>query len=104
MSKFRNLEHVVFVYCTVKLAMRIQREGLGAVARSALGVIIAGAKVIPGLSGVVEAEIKKEVDKIEEKMHGEGDPDAQVRAIAEWVGCCAGVAPVAVPQPPEWCP
>lgn len=39
---------------------------------------VAGATAMPGVASIVEGEVKKELAKIESKMLGDGDPDANV--------------------------
>jgi glutamate/tyrosine decarboxylase-like PLP-dependent enzyme len=50
-----------------------------------LGVVIANARVLPGLGGAIEATLQQEMAGMERKLLGEGDAKANVRLPAEGV-------------------
>jgi len=56
---------------------------MDAMVKPILSVIIAGARAVPLAKGLVEAEVQKEVDKIESDLLGDGDPMANVELPAK---------------------
>jgi len=74
----RMLEHAVFVVALFRLFRFWKLFGMAGVMRAIVSKVVAGTKAMPGLKGVIEGEIAKEVDKIEEKMLGDGDEDANI--------------------------
>ena len=61
---------------------RLRRDGIKAFLRTAAGFVLSNAKALPGVQGAINAELDKEVAKIEQKMHGNGDPRAMVELPA----------------------
>ena len=68
--KIRVLEHMLTLYALYRAWSLVRRLGLRGTFKKMLGLAIAGAKAVPGLSSAVEKELKKEVDSIEQTLLG----------------------------------
>ncbi|CAK9115604.1 Sphingosine-1-phosphate lyase 1 (S1PL) (SP-lyase 1) (SPL) (SPL 1) (Sphingosine-1-phosphate aldolase) [Durusdinium trenchii] len=86
MERLRKVEHVVFAWAVFKLVKFVRKAGLQGLVKELLSIVIKGARTVPGLSGVVNEELGKEVAKIEAKMLGDGDVDANLELPATGMG------------------
>ena len=75
---FHRFERLVALWMLFGWYKRVRRDGLGKFLKAAAGFVLARAKALPGVQGALNAELDKEVAKIEQKMHGAGDPTAVV--------------------------
>ena len=55
---------------------KLYRMGPRNIVKATVGGLLAGAKVVPGLKSVVEAEEQKSLAEIEYELLGDGDPHA----------------------------
>lgn len=79
----RWVEHVLLALAVVRLLRALRSGGLQGLVKSALGAAVQGVQRVPGLSGVVDAEIAKEVAKLEDKFLADGDADAHLALPAQ---------------------
>jgi len=79
----RYLEHALFLYVVYRVLKFVRQKGLRGVMKTVLAVAIQTTRAMPGLKGVVEKELEKEVRAIEEKMLGDGDEDANLELPAD---------------------
>jgi hypothetical protein len=67
------------------MMVTLRRLGIRGCVKKLIGIFISGAKQVPGLSGVVQNELKKEVDSLEKSLLGNGDSKANIRLPATGV-------------------
>lgn len=78
LKRFAMLEHLIVLWLFSRIIRQIRRQGLAAFFRAFLNMALKSAKSVPGVSGAVQQEVNKEVEKIEKNMLGDGDPNALV--------------------------
>ena len=67
-----RLERAITIYATYRLAVKLYELGLSGIVKAA----VSGGSLIPGVSGIIKAELDKEMEKIEKQVLGDGDADA----------------------------
>uniref|UniRef100_A0A7S4PDF5 sphinganine-1-phosphate aldolase n=1 Tax=Paramoeba aestuarina TaxID=180227 RepID=A0A7S4PDF5_9EUKA len=72
----RKAEHALVLLLLFKVLKFVRARGITACFKMVLSYVIGGARQLPGVGGLVNEEIEKEVRTIEKKMLGSGDPNA----------------------------
>mmetsp|Transcript_5940 Transcript_5940/g.7762 ORF Transcript_5940/g.7762 Transcript_5940/m.7762 type:complete len:521 (-) Transcript_5940:131-1693(-) len=74
LKAIRLLEHLLFAVAVSRVISFLRKYGIAGVIKG----LVSSARNVPGLKNVVNNELSKEVRKIEEKMLGKGDAEANV--------------------------
>eukprot|EP01062_Namystynia_karyoxenos_P001414 TRINITY_DN10489_c0_g2_i1.p1 TRINITY_DN10489_c0_g2~~TRINITY_DN10489_c0_g2_i1.p1 ORF type:complete len:548 (+),score=193.23 TRINITY_DN10489_c0_g2_i1:97-1740(+) len=74
----RRLQHWCFLAALLWLLRTVRRLGLAGCARALLSAAAAGGQMVPGVAGVIEAQLRKEEEQLEKQILGDGDPDANL--------------------------
>lgn len=75
-NTFRLLQHVITALLVLRLINRARRVGIVGLVKESFSSFVASALTLPGVGGAVQAQIKKEMEKIEQKILGDGDEHA----------------------------
>lgn len=75
----RCLEHLVTLVLAVKTFRWLLRVGPRGLLKKVLSVVIASARVMPGLGGAIEATLQKEMAGMQKKLLGDGDAKANLQ-------------------------
>lgn len=74
----RRVEHLVFLVVFFAAVRWLRRKGLKGALKSVLTAVVNRATKLPGVAGVVEKELQKEVAKLETQILGDGDAQANL--------------------------
>eukprot|EP01060_Flectonema_neradi_P030832 TRINITY_DN4553_c1_g1_i3.p1 TRINITY_DN4553_c1_g1~~TRINITY_DN4553_c1_g1_i3.p1 ORF type:complete len:547 (+),score=142.66 TRINITY_DN4553_c1_g1_i3:48-1643(+) len=74
----RRVERAIAMYATYRMLKSLYCMGASGVVKSLTSVALAGGNYLPGVSGLIKAELDKEMEKIEQQVLGDGDADALI--------------------------
>jgi len=75
----RMIERLVFIFVVLRTLRSLKKLGLKAVGKLVVNALMAPAKSIPGVSGLIDVGVQEEVAKIEKSLLGEGDERARTQ-------------------------